>query len=172
MKEYGINDSWYKEVAMAQSLIPDGRLGFLKLSNFGAQRVHAFNRPDLVSESDSEDEDEDEDEDETVNLERPGVLDCLEIKGELDTSHLHHALVTSLDLNATPIFKNSKILKVGTVNGLVCLWQYRDEVVNSLFYRGNPLYPEKEVVKSYVCNPITREYVILPRPQYVGSIPV
>ncbi|GKD08429.1 hypothetical protein Tco_1188114, partial [Tanacetum coccineum] len=36
--------------------------------------------PDLVSESDSEDEDEDEDEDETVNLERPGVLDCLEIK--------------------------------------------------------------------------------------------
>ncbi|GJU11629.1 F-box associated domain containing protein [Tanacetum coccineum] len=49
---------------------------------------------------------------------------------------------------------------------------YRDEVVNSLFYRGNPLYPEKEVVKSYVCNPITREYVILPRPQYVGSIPV
>nr|GEX74748.1 hypothetical protein [Tanacetum cinerariifolium] len=98
MKEYGINDSWYKEVAMAQSLIPDVysfwrplclidgpsdssilifshgsvvlayhldtniilqtnimaifytrtaipyRPSFLKLSNFGAHRVHAFNR--------------------------------------------------------------------------------------------------------------------------------
>ncbi|GKA77602.1 F-box associated domain containing protein [Tanacetum coccineum] len=107
--------------------------------------IHHKIQPDLVSES--------EDEDEMVNLERPGVLKCLEIEGELDTSRLHHAIVTSLDLNVTPIFKNSKILQVGTVNGLVCLWQYRDEVVNS-----------------YVCNPITREYVILPRPQYVGSI--
>ncbi|PWA46029.1 F-box associated domain, type 1 [Artemisia annua] len=98
MKEYGINDSWYKEVAVAQSLIPDVysywvplclidgpsngsilifshgsvflayhldtnlilqanmmrlfytktaipyRPSFLKLSNFGAHRVHAFNR--------------------------------------------------------------------------------------------------------------------------------
>ncbi|PWA46030.1 F-box associated domain, type 1 [Artemisia annua] len=307
MKEYGINDSWYKEVTVAQSLIPDVysywvplclidgpsngsilifshgsvflayhldtnvilqtnmmrlfytktsipyRPSFLKLSNFGAHRVHAFNRevllevraewmdltrtrhvgehqesfqvkelasyhkitssfnpcikdlpenvmadvisrlpvktiihcksvcknwrelvsdsyfinlhlsrsprcvmihhkiqPDLVSESDSEDEDE------TVNLVRPGVLKCLEIKGELDTSHLHHDIVMSLDLNITPIFnKNTKILQVGSVNGLVCLSQYRDEVDNI-----------------YVCNPITREYVILPRPQYVGLIPV
>nr|GEX78944.1 retrotransposon protein, putative, Ty1-copia subclass [Tanacetum cinerariifolium] len=64
--------------------------------------IHRKIQPDLVSE----------DEDETGNLERPCVLKCLEIEGVLDISHLHHAIVTSLDLNDTPIFKNTKIIQM------------------------------------------------------------
>nr|GEV86396.1 F-box associated domain, type 1 [Tanacetum cinerariifolium] len=89
--------------------------------------IHRKIQPELVSE----------DEDETGNFERPCVLKCLEIEGVLDTSHLHHAIVTSLDLNDIPIFKNTKIIQVGSVNGLVRLWQYHGQVEDDDFRYQN-----------------------------------
>ncbi|GKD24508.1 F-box associated domain containing protein, partial [Tanacetum coccineum] len=82
-------------------------------------------------------------------VDEPGVLKWLEIEREGDDTHLHHDHVTSVDLNREPAFHNTSLLQVGSVNGLVCLWQYYN-------YHNN----------TYICNPITREYMILPRQRY------
>ncbi|KAJ0935929.1 hypothetical protein HanRHA438_Chr03g0125061 [Helianthus annuus] len=53
--------------------------------------------------------------------------------------------IMSLDLNLAIIFKDSQILEVGSVKGLLCLWQFGwfcDE--------------------TFICNLITREYMIFP----------
>ncbi|KVI02071.1 F-box protein At3g07870-like [Cynara cardunculus var. scolymus] len=80
---------------------------------------------------------------------KPGILKWVEIEDELDHHHLHHDPVTSLDLNLAPSFQKTQILPVGSVNGLICLWQFGPEGDNT-----------------YICNPITREYMILPRQRY------
>nr|XP_043630928.1 F-box/kelch-repeat protein At3g23880-like [Erigeron canadensis] len=81
---------------------------------------------------------------------KPGILKWVEIEDESDYHYLHHDLLMSLDLNLGTIFQDSQILLVGSVNGLVCLWQFGP--------RGHD--------NTYICNPITREYMILPRQQY------
>lgn len=78
-----------------------------------------------------------------------GILKWVEVKDELDHHHLHHDPVMTFDLDLAPIFQHSQILPVGSVNGLICLWQYGPKSDNT-----------------YICNPITREYMILPRQQY------
>nr|GEV52131.1 F-box associated domain, type 1 [Tanacetum cinerariifolium] len=86
----------------------------------------------------------------------PGVLKWLEIKGKLNDTHLHHGIVTSLDLNLVPDFQDSVVLLVGSVNGLICLWQY---------------FPILEYDNTYICNPVTKEYAILPRQNYYRIAP-
>ncbi|GKC74281.1 F-box associated domain containing protein [Tanacetum coccineum] len=78
----------------------------------------------------------------------PGALKWLEIKGELDDTHLHHAIVMNIDLNLVPVFQDSLVRLVGSVNGLICLWQYG---------------PIPKYDNTCICNPVTKEYVILPR---------
>ncbi|KAL7582872.1 hypothetical protein Lser_V15G45572 [Lactuca serriola] len=80
---------------------------------------------------------------------RTGILRWVEVEDKLDHHYLHHDPIMSLDLNLAPIFQKSQILPVGSVNGLLCLWQFG---------------PQHD--KTYICNPITREYMILPKPQY------
>ncbi|PWA83991.1 F-box associated domain, type 1 [Artemisia annua] len=79
----------------------------------------------------------------------PGILKWVEIRDEFGNTHLHRDLVMSFNLNLTPTFRNSNVLQVGSVNGLVCLWQYQNNNDNT-----------------YICNPITREYMSLPRQKY------
>ncbi|CAI9303939.1 unnamed protein product [Lactuca saligna] len=79
---------------------------------------------------------------------RTGILKWLEVEDELHHHHLHHDPVMSLDLNLAPIFQESQIHPVGSVDGLLCLWQFGTENDNT-----------------YICNPITREYMILPNQQ-------
>ncbi|PWA90183.1 F-box associated domain, type 1 [Artemisia annua] len=97
-------------------------------------------------DSDSELEDWDE----------PGALKWLEIKGEQDDTHLHHDIIMNIDLNDVPVFQDSNVLIVGSVNGLICLWQYG---------------PIPEYDNTSICNPITKEYVILPRQKYYRLAP-
>lgn len=79
----------------------------------------------------------------------PGILKLVEIEDEPDHHHFQHDPIMSLDLNRATIFQESPILPVGSVNGLICLWEYSLGVDNT-----------------YICNPITRECMILPRQQY------
>ncbi|KAI3828105.1 hypothetical protein L1987_02202 [Smallanthus sonchifolius] len=85
----------------------------------------------------------------TGNNNTPGVLRLVEIKDEVDHQRLHHDPVMSLDLNLAPVLQNAKLLQVGSVNGLICLWEFGPKVDNT-----------------YISNPITREYIILPRQKY------
>ncbi|KAK9074103.1 hypothetical protein SSX86_006700 [Deinandra increscens subsp. villosa] len=82
-------------------------------------------------------------------LDKPGVLRWVEIKYELDHQRLHHDPVMSLDLGLAPILRDAKLLQVGSVNGLICLWEFGPNIDNT-----------------YICNPITREYLSLPRQKY------
>ena len=92
-------------------------------------------------------------EDFTYNrVDEPRILKWLEIEREGDDTRLHHDHVTSVDLNLEPTFHNSSLLQVGSVDGLVCLWQFYNRHDNT-----------------YICNPITREYMILPRQRYYGE---
>lgn len=86
---------------------------------------------------------------EMTGYHKPGVLKWVEIVDEPDHHQLQHDPVMSLDLNLATTFQESQILPVGSVNGLICLWQFGPRVDNT-----------------YICNPITREYMILPRQQY------
>ncbi|KAL7583670.1 hypothetical protein Lser_V15G45564 [Lactuca serriola] len=88
-------------------------------------------------------------ENEMTDYHKPGILKWVEVEDELDHHRLHHDPVMRLDLNLAPIFQRSQILPVGSVNGLLCLWQFGQRKDNT-----------------YICNPITREYMILPRQQY------
>ncbi|KAJ9552266.1 hypothetical protein OSB04_016311 [Centaurea solstitialis] len=67
----------------------------------------------------------------------PGALKWVETEDKVGLS--------SLDLNLAPILQNTDMRLVGSVNGLICLWQY---------------YPNHD--NTYICNPVTREYMILP----------
>ncbi|KAM0001057.1 putative F-box domain-containing protein [Helianthus debilis subsp. tardiflorus] len=78
---------------------------------------------------------------------KPGVLKWVEISD--DHHRLLHDPVMSLDLSLAPVFQNVKIQQVGSVNGLLCLWKFGPEGDNT-----------------FICNPITREYMILPRQKY------
>ncbi|XP_076918370.1 F-box protein At3g07870-like [Bidens hawaiensis] len=83
------------------------------------------------------------------NDHKPGFLKWVEIKDEHDHQRLHHDPVMSLDLYHAPVLQTDKLLPVGSVNGLVCLWEFGPNHDNT-----------------YICNPITREYMILPRQKY------
>ncbi|KAJ9551550.1 hypothetical protein OSB04_015595 [Centaurea solstitialis] len=77
----------------------------------------------------------------------PGILKWMEIEDKVDHHRLHYE--TILDLNAVPLFRNFEISQKGSVNGLICLSQRFIEHDNA-----------------YICNPITREIMIIPHPQY------
>ncbi|KAJ9552152.1 hypothetical protein OSB04_016197 [Centaurea solstitialis] len=78
----------------------------------------------------------------------PGILKWVEIEDKVDHRHLHYDRLLTLDLlNLGPIY--TEMRQVGLVNGLICLWEYSYEVDNT-----------------YICNPVTREYMILPRQRY------
>ncbi|KAL4581423.1 hypothetical protein LXL04_017637 [Taraxacum kok-saghyz] len=81
----------------------------------------------------------------------PGILKLVEVEDELDHHHLHHDPSMSLDLNLAPLFQKSKTFMTGSVDGLICMFQY---------------YPGAESDNIYICNPITREYMILPNQKY------
>ncbi|KAJ9536589.1 hypothetical protein OSB04_un000238 [Centaurea solstitialis] len=84
----------------------------------------------------------------------PGIFRLVEIEDKVDHHHLDPLM--SLDLNMVPVFQNSKISQMASVNGLICLHQ-------------DPRSPK--VDNTYICNPITRECMILPRQQhYTGGI--
>ncbi|KVI02070.1 F-box/kelch-repeat protein At3g06240-like [Cynara cardunculus var. scolymus] len=79
-----------------------------------------------------------------ANSRKAGILKWVEIEDELDRHHLHHDPVMTLDLNLSSTLRKSKVLLMGSVNGLICLSQPKG---------GN----------TCICNPITREYMILSR---------
>ncbi|KAJ9552140.1 hypothetical protein OSB04_016185 [Centaurea solstitialis] len=74
-----------------------------------------------------------------------GILKWVEIEDKADHHHLHHEKI--IDLNTIPVFQNSHISQMGSVNGLICLWH------------SSPGHDN-----TYICNPITREILILPTP--------
>ncbi|KAJ9551823.1 hypothetical protein OSB04_015868 [Centaurea solstitialis] len=76
----------------------------------------------------------------------PGTLKWVEIEDKVDHHHLNYDCLFNLDLNLAPILQNARMCQVGSVNGLVCLLQCGHKVDNT-----------------YICNPVTREYMILPR---------
>ncbi|XP_071711775.1 F-box protein At3g07870-like isoform X2 [Rutidosis leptorrhynchoides] len=73
-------------------------------------------------------------------------LKLVEIHEEHEHNHLHHDPITSLNLNLTPVFQNARLSAEGSVNGLICLSS-----------------SDSTIKKTYICNPITREYMILPK---------
>ncbi|XP_071712456.1 F-box protein At3g07870-like [Rutidosis leptorrhynchoides] len=77
---------------------------------------------------------------------RPTSLKLVEIYEEHGHNHLHHDPVMSLDLNLAPVFQNVRLSAEGSVNGLICLSS-----------------SDRTIEKTYICNPITREYMILPK---------
>ncbi|KAJ9552398.1 hypothetical protein OSB04_016443 [Centaurea solstitialis] len=81
------------------------------------------------------------------HYEDPGILEWVEIA---DRHRLHHDPFRTLDLNLVPILENSKVNRMVSVNGLICLW------------RISPILKFDDV---YICNPVTREMIILPRQQ-------
>ncbi|KAJ9536583.1 LOW QUALITY PROTEIN: hypothetical protein OSB04_un000232 [Centaurea solstitialis] len=78
----------------------------------------------------------------------PVTLKWVELQDKVDHHRLCHDPPMGLRLNMLPIYQHSLMYQVGSVNGLICLWQY-----SSKFNRDH----------AYICNPVTREYVILPR---------
>ncbi|KAJ9551811.1 hypothetical protein OSB04_015856 [Centaurea solstitialis] len=78
----------------------------------------------------------------------PGTLKWVEIEDKVDHHHLYHDRLLSFDLNLVLILDDAQMRHVGSFNGLICLWQY------SLKYNLDD---------TYICNPITREYMLLPR---------
>ncbi|KAJ9552153.1 hypothetical protein OSB04_016198 [Centaurea solstitialis] len=79
----------------------------------------------------------------------PGILNWVEIGDSVGHLHLHRDPLMSLDLSLAPILQNSHMHQVGSVNGLICLWEYDYKADNT-----------------YICNPVTREYMILPRQRF------
>ncbi|KAL4566222.1 hypothetical protein LXL04_030334 [Taraxacum kok-saghyz] len=79
------------------------------------------------------------------NSNQPGILTWVEVEDDLDHHHLHHDPLMNLNLNLSPIFQESSTLLLGSVDGMVYLWQEHKD-------------------NSYICNPISREYMILPPP--------
>ncbi|KAJ9551815.1 LOW QUALITY PROTEIN: hypothetical protein OSB04_015860 [Centaurea solstitialis] len=80
----------------------------------------------------------------------PGILRWVEIEDKIvDDRRLHPDPPMNLDLNRVPIFQKSLISQMGSVNGLICLWQHSTQHDNT-----------------FICNPVTREIMILPSPRY------
>ncbi|KAJ9551827.1 hypothetical protein OSB04_015872 [Centaurea solstitialis] len=75
-----------------------------------------------------------------------GILKWVEIEDKNDYHHLHHDPPMSLDFNTVPIFENTMISQMGSVNGLICLRQTSRRLANT-----------------YICNPVTREIIIIPQ---------
>ncbi|XP_071712454.1 F-box protein At3g07870-like [Rutidosis leptorrhynchoides] len=77
---------------------------------------------------------------------KPTSLKLVEIHEEHGHNHLHHDPIMSLDLNLAPVFQNVRLSAEGSVNGLICFSS-----------------SDRTIKKTYICNPITREYMILPK---------
>ncbi|KAL4580327.1 hypothetical protein LXL04_016517 [Taraxacum kok-saghyz] len=75
----------------------------------------------------------------------PGILTLVEVDDQLHHHRFLHDPVMNLDLNLSPNFQNFHCFQVGSVNGLICLAQFGLEIDDM-----------------YICNPSTREYIILP----------
>ncbi|KAL4581439.1 hypothetical protein LXL04_017654 [Taraxacum kok-saghyz] len=87
------------------------------------------------------------------------TLKWVEMEDKLNHDRLHHNPVLSLNLNLSPIFQGtrtclvgSRTRLVGSVDGLLCMSKY-----------GNA------DTKAFICNPITREYIIFPRQSHQYS---
>ncbi|KAJ9548232.1 hypothetical protein OSB04_020775 [Centaurea solstitialis] len=59
-----------------------------------------------------------------ADYKNPGKLQLMEIEDKVDHHHLHYHHLFILDLNLVPMLKKTRIRHVGSVNGLICLWQY------------------------------------------------
>ncbi|KAJ9535392.1 hypothetical protein OSB04_un001493 [Centaurea solstitialis] len=77
----------------------------------------------------------------------PGVLKWVEMEDKAHHYLLHYDSLMSLDVNLVPVLQNSRILNIGSVNGLIFLWQHKHD-------------------NTYICNPVTREILILPGLHY------
>ncbi|GJS00044.1 F-box associated domain containing protein [Tanacetum coccineum] len=78
-----------------------------------------------------------------------GTLKLVEIEDEVDHHRLYHDPIMNFDLNRGLFSRSVKMFKklpVGSINGLVCLTENGNESDNT-----------------YICNPVTREYMMLPR---------
>lgn len=82
-----------------------------------------------------------------------GILKLVEIEDEVDHYCLYHDPIMNFDLNRGLFSKKVKRfrkLPVGSIDGLVCLMEYGNESDNT-----------------YICNPVTREYMMLPRHSFL-----
>ncbi|KAL4564866.1 hypothetical protein LXL04_028940 [Taraxacum kok-saghyz] len=86
---------------------------------------------------------------ENYHYPKTGILRWTEVEDELGHHHLHHDPVMSIDLDRSPIFHRSRVVPVGSVSGLLCLRQHGRKNDNL-----------------YICNPVTREYMILSGQKY------
>ncbi|XP_071727132.1 putative F-box protein At3g10240 [Rutidosis leptorrhynchoides] len=80
------------------------------------------------------------------SMPKPKYLRLLGIQEEHGCNHLHHDPIMSLDLNLAPVFQDSRPFAVWSVNGLICL-----------------IASGYKSVMIFICSPITREYMILPK---------
>ncbi|KAJ9552147.1 LOW QUALITY PROTEIN: hypothetical protein OSB04_016192 [Centaurea solstitialis] len=78
----------------------------------------------------------------------PGILKWVEIEDKI-TIIYNTTVFLALDLNLTPILQNTQMRQVGSVNGLICQCLYSLEHDNT-----------------YICNRVTREYMILPTQRF------
>ncbi|KAJ9552494.1 hypothetical protein OSB04_016539, partial [Centaurea solstitialis] len=82
----------------------------------------------------------------------PGILMWVEIEDIVDHHRLHYHGLFNVDLNRDVLAILPKSRVVGSVNGLICVWHY---------------FPLLNIDDTYICNPITREYVVLPRERFL-----
>ncbi|PWA79379.1 F-box associated domain, type 1 [Artemisia annua] len=81
---------------------------------------------------------------------KTGFLKFVETEDEADHHRMLRDLVMSIDLNGANLFPYTTKVLVGSVNGLICLWEYGGR-------KGD---------NTYICNPITREYMMLPKQNF------
>ncbi|PWA75299.1 F-box domain-containing protein [Artemisia annua] len=80
----------------------------------------------------------------------PGTLKLTEIEGK----HNQNRLLRDpfMGIRIADLFPGSLVFVVGSVNGLICLWKLGDD--------GD------EGDNTCICNPITKEYMILPKQRF------
>ncbi|KAL8107601.1 F-box protein At3g07870-like isoform X2 [Apium graveolens] len=84
---------------------------------------------------------------EMSGLGEPDIFKLGELDDQSDQHHIHHDPLMRFDLGLG--FERGERCLQGSVNGLICLWNC---------YRGDA---------TYICNPITREYIKLPDHKYI-----
>ncbi|XP_071720661.1 F-box protein At3g07870-like [Rutidosis leptorrhynchoides] len=85
---------------------------------------------------------------------KEGSLILLEIEEQHGRRRLYHDPIMSVDLFPAPDFEAFIVYTHGSVNGLICLFGFE--------------YGFDDMI--YLCNPITREYIILPPREIKGNI--
>ncbi|KAJ9536590.1 hypothetical protein OSB04_un000239 [Centaurea solstitialis] len=80
-----------------------------------------------------------------------GTFKWVEIVDNVDHHHLHEDYPRSHSLYMSPVYQHYLMYQTGSVNGLICVCPYSRKTNHD---------------DAYICNPVTREFVILPRQRF------